>query len=503
MATKYIDPESGDDTKDGTSWANAWKKLTGHSANISAGDTILVKKSPETDLSSHFTCSCTKGSRDVTPSSDPTAHLSQYDILRFDSENTIYMVRSVSASKIELYRPYRGESGSGKAPKKLTKFSVGSGDWKCENDGTSSSKILLKGGINTSNDSQDGFTVLDVGGGTFGFQGNSREWWEVSRLCMHHASYSWDGHAVGFKLKDCFGTRAGGFNMGLEGCEAEGLVLEDDFVSGGPTFLDTKFTDLEIFPCSGYSCISAYRLKNVIFIRYKNGHGEAGLNLKDYGSQDMEFIDSVFGEAQGHSSADIRFASSATHFTRLLFRNCKFNSSNLFGFAVGSYKAFGNVLFEHFNQTENDHRVASFNEFSGRYKPKEGAVSVYIKREKREYKNSAPSVKVELNQASHPVVCKHLIPCEANQQKTISVWLRKNSSYGSSTRPKMKLKWITGSFPNITWNEHEVEIPDENDTWKQVSYSVTPSVKGAIEVEIIFQSSNAGAIAWYDDLEVQ
>jgi hypothetical protein len=45
-------------------------------------------------------------------------------------------------------------------------------------------------------------------------------------------------------------------------------------------------------------------------------------------------------------------------------------------------------------------------------------------------------------------------------------------------------------------------MADTDDTWVQVSYAVTPSVKGAVIMELIFQSANSGAIAWYDDIGV-
>lgn len=47
--TFYLDYENRDDSKDGSSWANAWKTITSGAtaARIAPGDTIRIAKSPD------------------------------------------------------------------------------------------------------------------------------------------------------------------------------------------------------------------------------------------------------------------------------------------------------------------------------------------------------------------------------------------------------------------------------------------------------------------------
>jgi hypothetical protein len=76
------------------------------------------------------------------------------------------------------------------------------------------------------------------------------------------------------------------------------------------------------------------------------------------------------------------------------------------------------------------------------------------------------------------------------------------TGYGSATLPIMRLHWLTGSAGSLVSNVHDVPMADTNNAWLKYSYAVTPSVKGVIIMELIFQSANAGAIAWYDDIGV-
>ena len=76
------------------------------------------------------------------------------------------------------------------------------------------------------------------------------------------------------------------------------------------------------------------------------------------------------------------------------------------------------------------------------------------------------------------------------------------TGYGSLTLPIMRLRWLTGTAPNLVSNVHDEVMPDTNNAWQQLSYQITPSVQGLVSVELIFQSANTGAMAWYDDFGV-
>lgn len=65
MTTYYLDYVNGNDTNDGTSWAQAWKTITSGAtaARIAPGDTIRIAKSPDpTELGS---CTWTNASRNI------------------------------------------------------------------------------------------------------------------------------------------------------------------------------------------------------------------------------------------------------------------------------------------------------------------------------------------------------------------------------------------------------------------------------------------------------
>ena len=49
MSTFYIDLDNGSDAADGTTWANAWKTVTGGAtaARIAPGDIIRISKTPD------------------------------------------------------------------------------------------------------------------------------------------------------------------------------------------------------------------------------------------------------------------------------------------------------------------------------------------------------------------------------------------------------------------------------------------------------------------------
>jgi len=75
----------------------------------------------------------------------------------------------------------------------------------------------------------------------------------------------------------------------------------------------------------------------------------------------------------------------------------------------------------------------------------------------------------------------------------VSGFLRKNSSYGSSTRP-----YVTLTGLGITTSTYT--MTDVNDTWEQfiVSGTQNSGTNGMLTLTVYFQSSNASASAWID-----
>ena len=76
------------------------------------------------------------------------------------------------------------------------------------------------------------------------------------------------------------------------------------------------------------------------------------------------------------------------------------------------------------------------------------------------------------------------------------------AGYGSVTLPTMRLRWTTGTTGALVSNVYDVVATSTPDAWQQLSHQVSPTVKGTIIVEMIFQSLGAGAIGWFDDFGV-
>ena len=481
MATYYVKPTDGDDTKDGSSWANAWKTIN-HS--LSPGDVVLVEKSAETQLSG--TLSVNNGSTTVSTSQDLTGELSQYDIIKIDTEQTYYMVKAVSANSITLYRPFRGPNKTNVNGYKLTKHSPG-GDFVVQSDGQAGNLITIKGGINTSNDSQDGLTVIDKG-----FDLNWKDFVRVERIGTYHDDYNWQRGDVGCEIYDCYAFRATTQNfIDFRCCKIEKLVIEVG--KGFSRSWQAELKDYEYFGGGGDQAIRGTQVGLVVEGLKAGDCSEFYYASGGTACTQITVIDGHIGE---RSISDIIKLDDRTHLD-IVFKHTKLeNYTDLF---EGSYDYWsGRVGFEFLNR-EDKHEYYIFLGHSTS-KPYYAAK---VEKDTTVYKSAAPSAKITPREGKAYACIAHLIPCEANQQKTVSVWLRKNSSYGSSNRPKMVVGYWTGTLPNLTWNEEEAVMSDVNDTWEQVSKTVTPSVKGAIVVKICVCSANAGAAAWYDDLEVQ
>lgn len=76
------------------------------------------------------------------------------------------------------------------------------------------------------------------------------------------------------------------------------------------------------------------------------------------------------------------------------------------------------------------------------------------------------------------------------------------AGYGSNNLPFMRLRWMTGTAPNLVSNVIDVPMANVDNAFQQVSYAVTPSVKANMIMELIFLSAGAGALCWFDDFGV-
>ncbi len=582
MPTYYIDPVNGNDTYAGDSFASGhpWKTLN---HTFAAGDTILVAKSAET---SYGTGDFTHGSVSILNYSGTA--LAQYNIIRVPGDNTLYMIKAVAGSTITLYRPYRGTTGTGKSINLLTPATMAaSTDLKPTGNGTSTSHIILKFGINTSTLDQDGYTLWNLSNNS-GYQlfgGLNATYYDVTNLALYYLYNFLYNNITDCTLTNCFTFRCSSYFMAqgqMIRCTVNSLIAENGYLQFG--LFNTVFNNLESADPS-HPSITLPFTQNWINATFNSP------KLVGYSGQPIfslingTILNAVFNNPvldEGNAGVNIFWGAfnATTNIWGLIFRNPTMGSGKMWTYdTLAYYWWWGEIAFSNINGLSTDYRkYFSLGEGSKYF-------MALQTRDDTIYNLSAPSVKVALQQSAYPYIAKYHIPCDANVARTIAVYLRKNShpistatinaagtgyavndlisvtqanagesiirvttiggggsvtgisiepdgggygysvatglattnirgsgsgckinitaigtGYGSSTRPIMRLQWLTGSAGALTLNLHDEVMPDTDDAWVELSYQVTPSVQGSIVVELIFQSANAGAIAWYDDL---
>jgi hypothetical protein len=488
-----IDPVSGSDINSGALFTDAWKTLK---KNFIPGDNIYVAKNVETSQAGTVTAGAFPALT-LTTTNNLTGALAVYDIIRLTSggvlDGTIYMIKAITSTTITLYRPYRGTVESGKTIYKLTVASCSSGDWTpTTGPGTAASHIILQGGINTGTLAQDGFTVLEGGGGSNGlYLASTKPFWEVSYLGFRNFNYSFGlGQFTDCILTKLFAFRGvGGYHYGASvRTVTNGIVFEAAPVALQDPHSDCIHNDWEIADAASTSSLTTMTMQNVIFNRPRIvGYGTKNCMNPGGSLNGVVFNDPVFDE--NNNGSNIFYMGIIQAYMDVIFNNPMFGSGTLFGSYLTPY---GWLSFQNFGGVANDNRQYYF---AG-----EAKYVGLLTRETTVYRTASPSGKVALNQSVYAFPVNFEIPCAAGVPITISAYLRKNSSYGSSTRPTMRLKWVTGTAGAYVWNQHDEVMSDTDDSFVQVSYQVTPAIQGVVKVDLLFQSLNSGAIGYFDDL---
>ena len=498
MPTYYVDPVNGNDGYAGDSFA------TGHpfktlKKTFAAGDTILVAKSAETAAAG--TVTATTGSASVATTNDLSAVCPQYTIIRIGGDDNLYMVKAVTSSVITLYRPYRGTTGAGKGLTYYTGLPTSaSDDWKPTSmPGTSASHITIKGGVNTASPpTQDGFTILYGNNAVYCLDG-TYIFADISRVATLHWQTPWSAALTDCSLNLCFNFRAT-LQAGQGGAVNNWSRVTGNYVSelgrfsyGIPLYscvltIETAETAQPGFNLGSgvYNCVLTWKNAQATSTTYP---------AIDFNSNILEtrFISPIFDEL-AVGGKNIRVGYGGSFFIDNVVMDLPTFGAGAVLSMDGYYYVYGKISMSNVGGSATDHRTYIFNA--------EKAIYTLLSYDASTYHTAAPSAKITLYQSIFPVTIKHLIPCDAGVTKTISVYFRKNSSYGSITLPIMRLRWMTGTAPNLVANVYDVTMVDTNDTFLQYSYAVTPSVQGAVIMELIFQSANSGAIAWYDDIGV-
>ena len=494
MPTYYVDTINGNDANAGDSFAagHPWKTIK---KTFAAGDEVLVAKTAETAQAG--TVTATNGSITVDTTNDLSAAIAVDKYVRIGGDDTIYLVRAITSSVITLWRPYRGETGSGKGLTYLNPAAIASLDFDpAAMVGNSGSHITLKGGVNTSTLEQDGFTVLFGNGVSYGMYGTIT-FTDITRFAMLHWNYPFYNSFNDCTFNKMFFALAGNGPSGIwTRCSVEEIVTEK---TSFPKMLVLVSCEVDGIESGTYGTnvglnfagnVTRTTLRN---LRSATASGMPGLRIAgDF--IDVDILDPILDElASGCRNVE-------------LYGNQRHTNLRIINPTFG---AGGGVEFQSINYLEGELPVINVNgdPTDQRLYVGRGEANVLVQRsyDAAVYHTAAPSAKVTLEAGTLvpgtlPYAFTHFIPCEASVEKTVSVWFRKNSSYGASTRPTMRLIWFTGTSGALTRNIHDVTMTDVDDTWEEVSYAVTPGVQGTIEVQLIFQSANSGAIAWYDDL---
>lgn len=516
-----VRPERGCNTNTGASWDQA---LTSWKVPFSTDDIVLYEKCEESSQSG--TATATNNSRTVNTTADLTSACPQHTVIRFDADDDIHLVRSVTSNTISLYRPYRGTTGSGKTVKKLARYrataeTAMTPGWGSARPGQT---VEIRGGANVSTSQIDGFTVFDLYTGSAGldspFTFSNLSNFKLSRMGMYGGQYPFNFSSCrnvhlercynfrGYFIYSQFNFSSGCTDFVLDRVFAEALTHSSDYshftfsACGRFTFFDCESWHGET---GNYSLNFSGFSADFTFTRFRQGHALAGIK-PDY-IRNITFIDSEFGADTGNSTGDIYFVVNPCSYVDLAFINSKFYSTNLFN-TSSTYFSYGTVAFEKFNQVDTDHRVYHL---SGIYIPQRVATADHralVSADYSTYRTAAPASKIAFTAGCRfPIPQTFQVPCDANTYRTISVYMRKNSAYGSLAAPGNYLPFMKLRYPTLiagvtTFTETTATMPDTIDTWSLVSAGITPCSTGAIEVEMSFWTVNPGAIVWYDDFSV-
>ncbi len=467
---------------------------------FAAGDIINVAKSAENAQAG--TVTATNGSVSVATTNNLTGTLAQYSLIRIGGDTMLYMVKAITSSVITLYRPYRGVTGAGKGLTLMALPTFSSSDLvPTGGTGTLASPITLNCGVNPDTNLQDGFTVYNgqSNGSSTGL--NTLGVWNPSNLVFYGVYRNFLTNFTDCIFTNVFVFRTYSYfsyNGVFRRVTFNNLITELGIFGSTSQFHDVVFNNIETAETGTQGIYTEGTWRNVIMNGWKNAQQtNANPAMLNWGQKmiNVRIYDSVMDELAVGNPLFVSRDNTGTFDFDVVFVNPKTGAGALFSmYDTGRY-LLGRVAFNMVNGVYNDNRV-----YSG-----DAAVAntyTLLSSDNSIFNTVAPAAKITMYQEPCQKIYRHYIPCEAGVAKTISAYLRKNSSYGSGTRPTMRLRWVTGTAGALISNVHDEVMADTNDAFVQVSYAVTPAVKGVIIVEFIFQSLNSGAIAWYSDLGV-
>lgn len=479
----FVDPTNGLDSNDGTSFTTPFKTLY---RTYRPGDLCYVAKNVETAQPN--TGSATNGSKSITGISGWTPAANT--IIRCQGDNEVYCIASFAGSTITLTRPYRGTTGSKTINLLTTPALAANTDLQMAGAGTPASNVEIRMGINTSDRSQDGWTIWDQHG-YYGFQFPT--FYKTSRLGLSgynggSSRYFFYTAPAYMNITDIYACYYGSIHpFGSNAIAASDITNWVVESLGRVPSWHCKITGLEIGgsyydPFGGWGS-KIYNLKTSPTSGYAMYVGAA--------QSDVELVNANLDELNLCTSGAV-YVSSSNATGRVLLKNPTI-SANAMGTLVttGGNNPPLEVSFDNPNNTGSFYHYFCYYGITG-----------YLTRDTSVYNNTSPSAQFyQVSTILNPLISRHQIPLlAAGGTKTIGVYLRKNSTYGSQYLPKMRLGVWEGS-PAV-YNVYEVAMPDTNNSFVQVTQQVTPCQDQIAVLEIIHQCPNAGGQSWYDDISV-
>jgi len=487
MAIYWVDPDATDDTGDGSK-SNPWK-TTNHA--ISAGDVIQIKKSPLTTMS--WTVSGTYGQRDFIASDDPSGDITVNDVILVDGE--YYIVIGISGYTIQTFKPFLGTTSSGLTCYKVGVFDIDTIVWEVFSSGNSSGYTYYRGGFDWTTEVQDGYTFIK-GASSQVFKIDTKEYFKVGRICPVYTSnsYGYPFYAYGLSNCEIYGVISGsgdyyGLNISssyadrniyIHDLEAQGrcviinggnsTVLENiDIWLYGSSFADLRSSDHDRMVCT---------------------------NIRINGSEHFSYSLVVGGLACFFSNLKLgevlpNTVNSVFLYTSPTFLRCINSNIDLENVYIESAKDSKIISLNH-DGASGDDRTGMYGWFNASYK------NGIIQKDSSLYNTTSPSLKFTPLHDTYPLIQRFQVPVESGI-KRISMYLRKDSLYNGSYRPKMIVRYFEGST-TATWKEVETEMSDVDDSWEQVYIDVVVDLDQVVEVEI--RGLGTTGNFWCDDIAV-
>ena len=496
----YFDPAAFEDGR-GDSFDSPYKYA--HGKTIGDDEEVFLAETPKVALQG--TCTATNGSNSVSTTSDLTSPLQKYSMVQFDDDTEIYMIYSNDGSTINLMGPYRGESGSGKVAQLLV---TSTGFWTSYGWTFDSLPVLAStgrrpfiGGLNRSSMEQTGFTLINGAGGQYPWNQTFQNF-DLSRICPIYWGYSWGYNSGSFNdctFDRCYTLRtvtAWSYSSIWRRCYFNKNVSYCGQPLDAVTCFDCTFDDFETHSDDYYGILFNAFLDNVLFRRFKTScinSSYPGINFYTGAINNVLFIDPVFDELDSGYTNIYMADNGDIGMGDVILKNPQFGSGTLFQ-TDGSFRWLGNLQL-----SDVDGDPQKNYEYLG---SGEDGKFMLIEPDYSTYRTSPPSIKVNLNTCANSCKKKFFVPVTADEEITISAYLRKNDLYGSDDLPFMRIWYPTGTGTDQVTAEDTQTMEDLDSEWVQVSATITPSISCVIIVAFVFKSSASGAYGRIDDFEV-